>query len=104
MRRCVERPDTTMLVVEYLYLAATAVLVVSGFTMVGMAAKAYLQTARHSMIYISVGFGLIAVGAFATAVSAFATNFEGARSLLLVNSGLSSVGLTCVVYSLIVYD
>ncbi|MFB6108338.1 MAG: hypothetical protein ABEJ82_05795 [Haloplanus sp.] len=93
-----------MLVVEYLYLAATAVLVVSGFTMVGMAIKAYVQTARRSMIYVSLGFGLVAAAAIATAISAFVNDFRGVRSLLLFNSGLSSLGFIFIVYSLVVYE
>ena len=93
-----------MLVVEYLYIAATAVLVVSGLTMVGMAIRAYLQTTRRAMIHVSLGFGLIAAAAIATAISAFITNFDGVRSLLLVNNGLSSLGFILVVYSLIIYN
>lgn len=93
-----------MLVVEYLYIAATAILVLSGFTMVGMAVKAYLQTTRRAMIHVSLGFGLIAAAAIATAISAFVTDFQGVRSLLLVNNGLSSLGFILVVYSLIIYD
>ncbi|WP_435070282.1 DUF7521 family protein [Haloplanus sp. C73] len=93
-----------MLVVEYLYIAATAILVLSGFTMVGMAVKAYLQTTRRAMIHVSLGFGLIAAAAIATAISAFVTDFRGVRSLLLVNNGLSSLGFILVVYSLIIYD
>lgn len=93
-----------MLVVEYLYIAATAVLVISGLTMVGMAIKAYLQTTRRAMIHVSLGFGLIAAAAIATAISAFVTDFRGVRSLLLVNNGLSSLGFILVVYSLVIYD
>jgi hypothetical protein len=93
-----------MLVVEYLYIAATAVLVVSGLTMVGMAIKAYLQTTRRAMIHVSLGFGLIAAAAIATAISAFITDFRSVRSLLLVNNGLSSLGFILVVYSLVIYD
>ena len=93
-----------MLVVEYLYIAATIVLVLSGFTMVGMAIKAYLQTTRRAMIHVSLGFGLIAAAAIATAISAFVTDFEGVRSLLLVNNGISSLGFILVLYSLIIYD
>ncbi|MFB6195622.1 MAG: hypothetical protein ABEI80_05585 [Haloplanus sp.] len=93
-----------MLVVEYLYLAATAILVLSGLTMVGMAIRAYLQTTRRAMIHVSLGFGLIAAAAIATAISAFINDFTGVRSLLLVNNGLSSLGFILVVYSLIAYD
>ncbi|WP_251343833.1 DUF7521 family protein [Haloplanus halophilus] len=93
-----------MLVVEYLYFAATGVLVLSGMTMVGMAIKAYLQTTRRSMIHISLGFSLIAAAAIATAISAFINDFTGVRSLLLVNNGIASLGFIFVVYSLIIYD
>ena len=90
--------------VEYLYLTATGVLVITGLTMVGMAIRAYLQTTRRAMIHVSIGFALIAAAAVATAVSAFLTDFRGVRSLLVVNNGLSSLGFIFVVYSLIVYD
>jgi hypothetical protein len=93
-----------MNLVEYLYLAATGVLVVSGLTMVGMAIRAYLKTARRAMIHLSLGFGFVAAAAIATAISAILTNFESVRSLLLVNSGLSSLGFIFVVYSLVSYD
>ena len=93
-----------MLVVEYLYFAATGILVVSGLTMVGMAIKAYLRTTRRSMIHISLGFSLIAAAAIATAISAFINDFSGVRSLLLVNNGMASLGFIFVVYSLIIYD
>ncbi|MFD1634564.1 DUF7521 family protein [Haloplanus ruber] len=93
-----------MLVVESLYFAATAVLVVSGLTMVGMAIKAYLQTTRQAMIHVSLGFSLIAAAAIATAISAFINDFSGVRSLLLVNNGIASLGFIFVVYSLIIYD
>jgi hypothetical protein len=90
--------------VEYLYLAATAVLVISGLTMVGMAIRAYLRTTRRAMIHISVGFALIAAAAVATAISAFATDFRAVRSMLVVNNSLSSIGFIFVVYSLIAYE
>jgi hypothetical protein len=93
-----------MLVVEYLYIAATGILVLSGLTMVGMAIKAYLQTTRRAMIHVSLGFGLIVAAAIATAISAFLNDFTGVRSLLLVNNGISSLGFIFVVYSLVVYD
>jgi hypothetical protein len=93
-----------MLVVEFLYFAATAVLVVSGLTMVGMAVRAYLQTTKPAMIHVSLGFSLIAAAAIATAISAFINDFNGVRSLLLVNNGLASLGFIFVVYSLISYD
>jgi hypothetical protein len=99
-----KKSDTAMLVVEYLYLAATGVLVLSGLTMVGMAVRAYLQTTRRAMIHVSLGFGLIAAAAIATAISAFVNNFSGVRSLLLVNNGLASLGFIFVVYSLVTYD
>jgi hypothetical protein len=93
-----------MLVVEYLYFAATGVLVISGLTMVGLAIRAYFQTTRRAMIHVSLGFSLIAAAAIATAISAFINDFRGVRSLLLVNNGLASLGFMFVVYSLIIYD
>jgi hypothetical protein len=37
-------------------------------------------------------------------ISAFITNFESVRSLLLVDSGLTTFGLVVVVYSLASYE
>jgi len=56
------------------------------------------------MIHVSLGFGLIAAAAIATAISAFVTDFQSVRSLLLVNNGISSLGFILIVYSLIIYD
>ncbi|MFC6615154.1 hypothetical protein ACFQAS_09355 [Halopenitus salinus] len=88
---------------EGLYLLATAGLVVAGLTMVALALRAYQETERRAMIHLSIGFALIVAAAIATSVSAFVTDFTGTRSLLTVNSGLTGVGFSFVVYSLITY-
>lgn len=93
-----------MLVIEYLYIAATAILALSGLTIVLMAIRAYLQTTRRAMIHVSLGFGLIVVAAISTAIRAFLTDFQGVRSLLLVNNSISSLGFIFVIYSLVIYD
>jgi len=91
-------------VIETLYAVSTLVFVVAGLTMVGMAMRAYVQTSRQSMLHLSLGFSLAVAGAAATMISAFLTNFGGARSLLLVNSGLTTFGYLFVMYSLVTYD
>ncbi|MGZ0747951.1 MULTISPECIES: DUF7521 family protein [unclassified Haloparvum] len=90
--------------VEILYLLATAALVVTGLTMVGLALQSYLDTSRRAMIHLSIGFTLVVGAAVATSVSAFLTSFEGVRSLLLVNTGFTASGFTFVVYSLVSYE
>ena len=93
-----------MQLVEGLYLATTAALVTAGLAMVWLAIRAYAETHRQSMVHLSIGFTLVVGAAIATTVSAFLTDFESVRSLLLVNSGLTASGFTFVVYSLIVYE
>lgn len=90
--------------VEGLYLATTVALVAAGLALVWFAIRAYAETRRQSMIYLSIGFTLVVGAAIATSVSAFVTDFQSVRSLLLVNSGLTASGFTFVVYSLIVHE
>jgi len=91
-------------IVEVLYAVSTLVFVVAGLVMVGMAVRAYVQTSRRAMMHLSLGFSLAVAGAAATMISAFLTNFEGVRSLLLVNSGLTTFGFIFVMYSLVTYE
>lgn len=90
--------------VEALYAVTTLVFVGAGLTMVGMALRAYVQTSRQAMLHISLGFGLAVAGAIATMISAFLNDFEGARSLLFVNTGMTTVGFLFVMYSIVNYD
>ena len=93
-----------MPVIEFLYAILTLVFVVAGLTMVGMAMRAYVQTSRRAMLHLSLGFALAVAGAAATMISAFLTGFDGARGLLLVNSGLTTFGYLFVMYSLVTYE
>ena len=93
-----------MPVIEFLYAILTLVFVVAGLTMVGMAMQAYVQTTRQAMLHLSLGFALAVAGAAATMISAFLTDFEGTRGLLLVNSGLTTFGYLFVMYSLVTYE
>jgi hypothetical protein len=90
--------------VEILYSISTLIFVVAGLTMVGMAIRAYVQTSRQAMLHLSLGFSLAVAGAAATMISAFLNDFTGARSLLLVNSGLTTFGYLFVMYSLVTYE
>ena len=90
--------------VEILYAISTLVFVVAGLTMVGMAIRAYVQTSRQAMLHLSLGFSLAVAGAAATMISAFLNDFQGARSLLMVNSGLTTFGYLFVMYSLVTYE
>lgn len=91
-------------IVEVLYALTTLAFVVAGLTMVGMAMRAYVQTSRRAMLHLSLGFALAVAGAAATLISAFLTDFHGVRSLLLVNSGLTTSGFIFVMYSLVTYE
>lgn len=78
--------------------------IVAGLTMVGMAIRAYVQTERTAMLHLSIGFSLAVAGAAATLISAFMNDFEGAATLLLVKSGLFTLGFLFIIYSLVVYE
>jgi len=91
-------------VVELLYALTTLVFVVAGLSMVGMAVRAYVQTARQAMLHLSLGFVLAVAGAAATLISAFIMDFEGVRSLLLVNTSFTTFGFLFVMYSLVTYE
>jgi len=93
-------------IVELLYAVTTLVFVVAGLTMVGMAIRAYVQTARTAMLHLSLGFALAVAGAAATMISAFLLGFDGSyiESLLLVNSGFTTFGFLFVMYSLVTYE
>jgi hypothetical protein len=93
-------------VLELLYAVTTLVFVVAGLTMVGMAIRAYVQTARTAMLHLSLGFSLAVAGAAATMISAFLLGFDGSyiESLLLVNSGFTTFGFLFVMYSLVTYE
>lgn len=91
-------------VIELLYAVVTIVFIVAGLTMVGMAVRAYVQTARTAMLHLSIGFSLAVAGAAATLISAFYNDFEGARLLLLVKSGFFTIGFLFIIYSLVVYE
>lgn len=91
-------------VIELLYAVSTLVFAVAGLTVVGMAVRAYVQTSQQAMLHLSVGFSLAVAGATATMISAFLTGFTGTRSLLLVNSGLTTFGFLFVMYSLVIYE
>jgi hypothetical protein len=58
-----------------------------------------LSTSRRRVLY-----GAAVAGAAATMISAFITDFDGTRSLLMVNSGLTTFGYLFVMYSLVTYD
>jgi hypothetical protein len=51
------------------------------------------------MVHLSVGFGLVVAAAVTTTIGAFATDFDGVRSLLLVKRGFSTAGCVFLVYS-----
>lgn len=95
--------------IELLYAVLTLTSVVVGLSIVGMGVRAYVQTSRKAMLYLSLGFGLAVAGAAATMMGAFLTDFAkgplaSTQSLLLVNSGLTSFGYMFVMYSLISYE
>lgn len=91
-------------VIEGLYALTTIVFIVSGLAMVGMGLRAYVETARTSMLHLSIGFSLAVAGAAATMISAFAYGFNRPRWLLLVQTALITLGLLFVMFSIVAYE
>ena len=86
------------------YVGSSALLVMAGGLMVYMALRAYRETLRRAMIHLSIGFTLVVAATVSTVISTFLNGFAPARSLLLVNNGITSVGYVFVVYSLVTYE
>lgn len=84
---------------EVVYVALSLALVVVGLTLVGLAARAYLETASRSMLLLAVGFSLVVAAAVATTFSAFLTDFTQSRLLLTVNYGVTTIGYVFIVAS-----
>lgn len=84
---------------EAVYVVLSVALVVVGLTLVGMAARAYVQTERRSMLFLTVGFSLVVAAAVATTFSAFLTEFSQSRVLLTVNYAVTTVGYLFIVSS-----
>lgn len=86
------------------YMGSSFLLMMAGLVMVGMAVRAYQETLRRAMIHLSIGFALVVAATASTVISTFLNGFAPARSLLLVNNGITSVGYLFVVYSLVTYE
>jgi len=92
-------------VVTLAYLGSSTVLVLAGLIMVGLAVRAYRQTERRAMMHLSVGFTVVVAATAGTAIAVFLSGATGtARTVLMVNNGLTSVGYVFVVYSLVSYE
>lgn len=84
---------------EVVYVVLSVALVVVGLTLVGMAARAYVQTERRSMLFLTIGFSLVVAAAVATTFSAFLTEFSQSRVLLTVNYAVTTIGYLFIVSS-----
>lgn len=91
-------------IVEALYILFSFTVTIAGLAMVGLAVRAYSETGKHAMMHLSTGFALVVAAAVGTTISAFATDFEGARSLLTVNYVITTVGYLFVMYSIVKTD
>ncbi|MFC4552934.1 MULTISPECIES: DUF7521 family protein [Halorussus] len=84
---------------EAIYVILSISLVVVGLALVGLSARAYIQTDRRSMLLLSVGFSFVVAAAVATTFSAFLTDFTRSRLLLTVNYAVTTVGYAFIVLS-----
>lgn len=82
------------------YIVSSSLAFTAGLTMVALALRAYRETERRSMVHLSIGFTVVAAATVATAISGLLSDFETPRSLLLVNSSMTTSGLLFVLYSL----
>jgi hypothetical protein len=92
-------------VITAAYLGSSVGLLLAGLVMVGLAVRAYRQTERRSMLHLSIGFTIVFAATAGTAIAVFLSGATGtARTVLMVNNGLTSVGYAFVVYSLVTYE
>ncbi|NHN61311.1 MULTISPECIES: hypothetical protein [Halorussus] len=84
---------------EIAYVVLSVTLVVVGLTLVGMAARAYIQTENRAMLLLSIGFSFVVAAAVATTFSAFLTDFSRSRLLLTVNYAVTTIGYVFIVSS-----
>lgn len=89
---------------EGIYILFSTALVVAGLTMVGLAVRAYFETERPAMFYLSIGFTLIVAAAIATTFSAFVSDFDNGRLLLTTNYAITTAGYVFVIYSVVGTD
>jgi hypothetical protein len=89
---------------EGVYVVFSVTLVVAGLTMVALAVRAYMQTERPAMFYLSIGFAFLVAAAIATTFSAFLGDFANTRVLLTVNYAITTVGYVFVIYSVVGTD
>lgn len=89
---------------EGAYVLFSLTLVVAGLTMVGLAVRAYFETERPAMFYLSIGFTLIVAAAIATSFSAFISDFGNSRLLLTTNYAITTVGYVFIIYSVVGVD
>lgn len=88
-----------MELIEMIYVGLSVLLTATGLALVGLAMRAYVQSARRSMLLLSIGFSIAVAAAIATTFSAFLTEFASSRMLLTVNAAVSTVGYLFVIYS-----
>lgn len=91
-------------IIEQAFVITSVLLGMAGITLVGLALRAYNETSKRAMIHLSIGFTLIVAAAIATMISALIKDFYGARSILLVNNGMTVTGYLFVMYSLVSYE
>jgi len=92
-----------MPLIEYLYAVSSVLLALTGLTMVGFAIRAYQETQNRPLIHLAIGFVFVVAATLVTVISAFLTDFHSARSILFVQSNISTIGFIFILYSLITY-
>jgi hypothetical protein len=83
---------------------SSVVFIVAGLAMAGMGLRAYVETSRSAMLHLALGFSLAVAGSAATLISAFLYGFDNPRWLLMVNSGLFTLGILFIIFSIVTYD
>lgn len=100
----VQLPSIVSTIIEALYALTSVVFIAAGLGMVGKGIRAYVETSRSAMLHLAIGFSLAVAGSAATVISAFLYGFENTRWLLLSQSGLFTLGMLFIIFSLVAYD
>lgn len=82
------------------YILSAGFLAAAGLAMVGAAVRAYFETEREEMIYLSIGFSVVVASVLATTIVGITREFQNPRFLFTVQYTVMTVGFLFILYSI----
>lgn len=90
-----------MPLLEEAFGVVTLGIVATGLAMVGLSVRAYRRRPERTFVFLAVGFAIVVAATAATGISAFLLRFDSGQLLLVVNNGLTLLGILLVVFGLL---